>query len=89
MPNLFVIGFDQPDKAEELCLKLKDLEGKYVLDIQDTVVAIKDEKGKVKLHQRGSLLTAESSVLPGFCGSLTGLIFKMPQPALRVAHLPR
>lgn len=75
MPNLFVIGFDRPHKAEELCLKLQELQGKYVLDIQDTVVAVKDEKGKVKLHHRGSLLTAESSVFPGFCGSLTALIF--------------
>ena len=75
MPNLFVIGFDQPHKAEELRLKLQELQGKYVLDIQDTVVAVKDEKGKVKLHQRGSLLTAESPVFSGFCGSLTALIF--------------
>jgi uncharacterized membrane protein len=51
MPNLFVIGFDQPNKAEELCLKLQELQGKYVLDIQDTVVAVKDDNGKVSLLQ--------------------------------------
>ncbi|HXM01468.1 MAG TPA: DUF1269 domain-containing protein [Chthoniobacterales bacterium] len=39
------------------------------------VVAVKDEKGKVKLHQSGSLPTAQSPVFPGFCGSLTALIF--------------
>jgi uncharacterized membrane protein len=75
MPNLFVIGFDQPDKAEELRVKLQELQGRYVLDLQEMVVAIKDEKGKVKLHQRGSPLTADSLVFPGFCGSLTSLIF--------------
>lgn len=46
-----------------------------MLDLQDMVVAVKDEKGKVKLHQSGSLATAQSPVFPGFCGSLTALIF--------------
>jgi uncharacterized membrane protein len=74
MPNLFVIGFDQPHKAGELRAKLQELQGKYVLDVQDMVVAVKDEKGRVKLHERGSPLT-DSMVFPGFCGSLTALIF--------------
>ena len=65
MANLFVIGFDEPHKAEELRLKLQELEGKYVLDLREMVVAVKDERGKVKLHQGGSLLTAESPVFPG------------------------
>jgi uncharacterized membrane protein len=75
MPNLFVIGFDQPQKAEELCLKVQELQGKYVIDLQEMVVAVKDEEGKVKLHYRESLLTANRPVFPGFCGSLTALIF--------------
>jgi uncharacterized membrane protein len=75
MSNLFVIGFDHPDKAEELCLKLQQLQGKYVLDLRDMVVAVKDEKGKVRLHYKGSILTADSPVFPGFCGSLAALIF--------------
>jgi uncharacterized membrane protein len=75
MPNLFVIGFDQPQKAEELCLKVQELQGKYVIDLQEMVVAVKDERGKVKLDYKGSLLTANRPVFPGFCGSLTALIF--------------
>jgi uncharacterized membrane protein len=43
MPNLFVVGFDEPQKAEGLRLKLQELQGKYVLDLQDMVVAVKDE----------------------------------------------
>lgn len=74
MPNLFVIGFDQPHKAEELCLKVQELQGKYVIDLEEMVVAVKDEEGKVKLHYKESLLTANRPVFPGFCGSLTALI---------------
>jgi uncharacterized membrane protein len=75
MPNLFVIGFDEPHKAEELCLKVQELQGKYVIDLQEMVVAVKDEKGKVRLQYKGSPLTANRPVFPGFCGSLTSLIF--------------
>jgi uncharacterized membrane protein len=42
--KLFVIGFDEPQKAEELRLKLQELRGKYVLDLQEMVVAVKDDK---------------------------------------------
>ena len=75
MSNLFVVGFDQPDKAEDVRLKLRELEGKYVLDLREIVVAVKDEKGKVKLHHSECPLTADSPVFPGFCGSLAALIF--------------
>ena len=75
MPNLFVIGFDGPHQAEELCLKIQELQSKYVIDLQDMVVAVKDEKGKVKLDYKETLLTANRPVFPGFCGSLTALIF--------------
>jgi uncharacterized membrane protein len=75
MSNFFVIGFDEPHKAEEVSLKLQELQSEYLLDLEEVVVAVKDEKGKVKLHQAGSLLTADDAVFGGFCGSLTALIF--------------
>ena len=74
MPNLFVIGFDESHKAEELCLKVRELQSKYVIDLQDMVVAVKDEQGKIKLDYKENL-PASSPVFPGFCGSLTALIF--------------
>jgi len=74
MSNLVVVGFDEPHKAEEVRLKLQKLQSEYLLDLADVVVAVKDEKGKVKLHQAGNL-TADGAMSGGFCGSLTGLIF--------------
>ena len=74
MSNLVVVGFDEPHKAEEVRLKLQKLQSEYLLDLADVVVAVKDEKGKVKLHQAVNL-TADGAVSCGFCGSLTGLIF--------------
>jgi uncharacterized membrane protein len=75
MANLFVVGFHMPDEAEKLRLKLIQLQDKYFIDLQEMVVAVKDENNKVKLHYRGSPLTADTTVFPGFCGSLTALMF--------------
>jgi uncharacterized membrane protein len=77
MSTLVVVGFDEPYKAEEVRLKLEKMQSEYLLDLEDAVVAVKDEKGKVKikLHQAVSQ-AADGAVSGGFCGSLTGLIFQ-------------
>jgi uncharacterized membrane protein len=74
MSNLFVVGYDKPHKAEEVRLKLQKLQSEYLLDLEDVVVAVKNEEGRVKLHQADDLF-ADRAVCPGFCGSLTSLIF--------------
>ena len=77
MSNLVVIGYDDPFKAEEVRLKLRKLQKDYLIDLEDAVVAVKNEKGKVKLHQAVNL-TAAGAVGGGFWGSLIGLIFLNP-----------
>jgi len=73
MSTLVVVGYDDPYMAEDIRLRLRKLQSEYLLDLEDAVVAVKDEKGKVKLHQALNL-TAEGAVSGGFWGSLTGLI---------------
>ena len=74
MSTLVIVGYNDPYKAEEVRFKLRKLQSEYLLDLEDAVVAVKDEKGKVKLHQAVNL-TADGAVSCGFLGSLTGLIF--------------
>ena len=74
MSNLVVVGFNEPHEAEEVRLKLQKLQSEYLLDLEDVVVAVNDEKGKVKLHHAGNLIP-DGAIRGGFCGSLTGLIF--------------
>jgi len=74
---LVVVGYDSPYKAEEIRLKLKQLQKDYLIDMEDAVVAVKDENGKVKLHQAVNL-TAAGAVSGGFWGTLIGLIFLNP-----------
>ena len=58
MSTLVVVGYDNPYKAEEVRLKLWKPQNKYLLDLEDAVVAVKDEKGKIKLHQAVNLTAA-------------------------------
>jgi uncharacterized membrane protein len=67
MNTLVVVGYDEPYQAEEVRLKLRKLQSEYLLDLEDAVVAVKDDKGKVKLHQSVNL-SADGAVIGGFWG---------------------
>jgi len=77
MSTLVVVGYDDQFKAEEVRLMLLKLQRDYLIDMEDAVVAVKDAKGKVKLHQAVNL-TAAGAASGGFWGALIGLIFLNP-----------
>ncbi|MGB9437873.1 MAG: DUF1269 domain-containing protein [Desulfobacterales bacterium] len=77
MSTLVVIGYDDEFKAEEVRLKLRKLQKDYLIDLEDAVVAVKDAKGKIKLHQAINLKAA-GAIGGGFWGALIGLIFLNP-----------
>ncbi len=83
MSTLVVVGYDDQFKAEEVRLKLWKLQKEYLIDLEDAVVVVKDDQGKVKLHQAVNL-TAAGAVSGGFWGSLVGLIFLNPLLGLAV-----
>ena len=77
MSTLVVIGYDDQFKADEVRLTLLKMQKHYLIDMEDAVVAVKDPKCKVRLHQ-SVYLTAAGAVSGGFWGSLIGLIFLNP-----------
>jgi uncharacterized membrane protein len=77
MSTLVVVGYDDPFKAEEVHLKLRKLQKDYLIDLEDAVFAVKDQNGKVKVHQPVNM-TAAGALSGGFWGSLIGLIFLNP-----------
>lgn len=83
MSTLIVVGFDDQFKAEEVRLKLHKMQKDYLIDLEDAVVAVKNDKGKVVLHQAINL-TAAGAVSGGFWGSLIGLMFLNPLLGLAV-----
>ena len=77
MADLIVIAYDDIHKAEEVRLKLLKMQGEFLIDMEDAVVAFRDEKGKVRLNQIQNL-TASGAVSGGFWGTLIGIIFLNP-----------
>ena len=77
MSTLVVIKYDDPFKAEEIRLALMKMQKDYLIDLADAVVAVKDQKGKVRLHQAVNV-TAAGAMSGGFWGALIGLIFLNP-----------
>lgn len=77
MSDLIVVGYDDMFKAEEVRLKLLKMQKEYLVDLEDAVVAVKKEDGKVKLNQMYHL-AASGAVGGGFWGMLIGLIFLNP-----------
>jgi uncharacterized membrane protein len=77
MSTLVAIGYDDPYKAEEVRLMLRKMKKEYLIDLDDAVVAVKDEKGRVRLNQPFSPAGA-GAVSGGFWGALIGLIFMVP-----------
>ncbi len=77
MSELIVVGFDNELKADEVLHKLGDMQKEHLVDLDDAVVVIKNEKGKVKVKQSYDLVTS-GALSGGFWGSLIGLLFLHP-----------
>ncbi len=77
MSELIVVGFDNELKADEVLHKLGQMQKEHLVDLDDAVVVIKNEKGKVKVKQSYDLVTS-GALSGGFWGSLIGLLFLHP-----------
>lgn len=78
MSNTFVaVAYDDMYTAQEVRLRLLRMQKEYLIDLEDAVVAVRDEQGKIKLHQINDL-TAAGAISGSFWGLLIGLIFMHP-----------
>jgi uncharacterized membrane protein len=72
MSTLVAIGYNDADKAEEVRLMLRTMKKDYLIDIEDAVVAVKDEKGKIRLNQSVSTVGAGALTDVGINDGLKG-----------------
>ncbi|MFO1059079.1 MAG: DUF1269 domain-containing protein [Dongiaceae bacterium] len=77
MADLIAIAFPTEEKAEEVRKKLLALQGEYLIELGDAVIAIKQPNGEVKLNQLFHPVKA-GALSGAIWGSLIGLIFLMP-----------
>jgi uncharacterized membrane protein len=77
MSDLLVIEFPTEAQAEEVRQKLLAMQGEYLIELGDAVVATKSAEGQVKLNQLFQPVKA-GAVSGMFWGTLIGLLFMMP-----------
>ena len=81
MSDLLVLGFDDSKKAQAVLAEMQELEREHLVDLEDAAVVVRDEKGKVKLHQTHDLASVAASGgfwWGGFFGLLMGWIVLNP-----------
>jgi uncharacterized membrane protein len=77
MSDLVFIAFPTEQKAEEVREKVLEMQKEYLIELSDAVVAVKDDKGRIKLNQLMNT-TAAGAVSGALWGTLIGLIFINP-----------
>ena len=77
MSDLVVISYPTEAKAEEVRTKILALQKEYLIELEDAVVAVKEDGGRVRLKQVFST-TAAGAASGSLWGLLVGLIFSMP-----------
>jgi uncharacterized membrane protein len=77
MSDLVVIAFPSEEKAEAVRTRVLNLQKTYLIELEDAVVAVKHEDGKIKLNQMVST-TAAGAASGSFWGLLIGMLFMVP-----------
>jgi uncharacterized membrane protein len=81
MSELVVVGFKDTAEADRVLLRLSKLKKEYLIDLEDAVVVVRDETGKVHLKQSIDLVStgATSGFVSGsLFGTFVGALFLNP-----------
>jgi uncharacterized membrane protein len=83
MSELVVVGFKDAEEADRVLFKLAKLKKEHLIDLEDAVVVIRDEAGRVHLKQSinpviDGATTSFVSLSGGLWGALVGLLFLHP-----------
>ncbi len=77
MADLIIIAYDSVATAQAARAKLIELQGRYLIELGDAVVAEREADGGVKLHQPVNL-AAIGAASGGMWGALIGMLFLNP-----------
>ena len=79
MSDLIVITYDKEQTGRDAFNELANLQKMQLLELEDAALAVKDDKGKVKVKQTlENQVSGSSAIWGGFWGLLIGLIFLAP-----------
>jgi uncharacterized membrane protein len=77
MSTLVGVLFEDETTAFDMRVALLKMQKEHLIDLEDSVVVTRDQKGKIRLDQATSL-TRVGALGGGFWGMLLGLIFLNP-----------
>jgi uncharacterized membrane protein len=77
MSDLLFIAFDTEEQAEAVRDKVLEMQSEYRIEVDDAVVVVRDQNGRVKLNQLMHPL-AGGTLAGAFCGTLIGWLFLLP-----------
>src|SRR5271165_988729 len=77
MSDLVFIAFDNEKQAEEVRDKVLEMQREYLIEVDDAVVVVRDQNGRVKLNQLVHPVAA-GALAGAFWGMLIGWLFLMP-----------
>ena len=77
MSDLIAFVLDSREKAQEARLEFVKMQREHLVELEDCVVAYKDDAGHVKLDQTLNLAAAGAAT-GGFWGLLLGFLFSIP-----------
>jgi len=77
MSDLFVVAFGDELKAEQVRLDLLSLRRGHLIDVEEAVVVIRKDSGKVRMHH-STHFTVPGALGGGFVGMMVGLMLLNP-----------
>ena len=77
MSDLVFIAYPTEQKAEEVRDHVLELQRGYLIELGDAVIAVKDQRGRVRLNQMLNT-TAAGAASGALWGTLIGFIFLVP-----------
>ena len=86
MSQLIVLGFDAPSEAEEVRRELVDLQQDHLIALEDAVVVVHHNDGKVELRQAYLASLARSA--PRRCFGARGQVKRASRTRSRGSHSP-
>jgi len=76
--DLFVVTFDDETRAAQALDSVKQLQAADQLDLDDAVIAVKSERGRVRIQQTVDPSTETTTISGGWWGLLIGLLLGGP-----------
>ena len=77
MSDLIALVLDSREQAQAARLEFMQMQREHLVELEDCVVASKDDTGQVKLDQTLNL-TATGAAAGGFWGLFLGLVLSIP-----------